>query len=673
MTPYTPYTHSTEIRKVFELDELANVLEDDWRTLFYLIPRKIADIDQPAGSYPIRYNGTHESELDEYGKAQNTARARLLLEEWGTSGRKAERPTLGHLYALVDKGGMIRACRHIEKLLKVPESAQPNSGPAAPIDVDSELDRVLEEQLGKISYPNSTALQNGDISITQANNLDYQLPSKREDVVNPPNAVPDSIIEGTLPILSRSDNNEQSVVVPMLSDLLRTDGEVPEASTSNNESTPRQTVEGVTISSTSDSASESINSTPTPTESMSRVLPVVLPTIPEAGELPNLSIFGSAAPEESVEAGLPALSALLPNSEDQPNTDHSSRLSTTVSSEGDTSASNSSYSSAPQSSNVEPLDIPSNLIVFSSEHPVAAMEPMINFPFALLQTVTANFDSKRFTNRNPMQPDGRILGTGGFGEVFLALNLTTTYPVSAVKRLFPTNYKYKEKFERELEILSNYNHPNIVKLIGFSKDVTLCLVYEYLPDGTLGAALEKSRQGQLHLPVNRRISYLLGVAAALEYLHGPLVQVVHRDVTLANILLHGDVAKLCDFGLVRRIDSMTSTEVSGTGPYISPEAMRGTVTPALDVYSFGVVLAEVVTGEEVLSVAIPEGTGDLIERVTERGADLESMVDRKITSGELSRWLTIGKDLLKLSNWCLRDRFKRPSASAVRSSIQDML
>lgn len=60
MTPYTPYTHSTEIRKVFELDELANVLEDDWRTLFYLIPRKIADIDQPAGSYPIRYNGTHE-------------------------------------------------------------------------------------------------------------------------------------------------------------------------------------------------------------------------------------------------------------------------------------------------------------------------------------------------------------------------------------------------------------------------------------------------------------------------------------------------------------------------------------------------------------------------------------------------------------------------------------
>lgn len=243
------------------------------------------------------------SELDEYGKAQNTARARLLLEEWGTSGRKAERPTLGHLYALVDKGGMIRACRHIEKLLKVPESAQPNSGPAAPIDVDSELDRVLEEQLGKISYPNSTALQNGDISITQANNLDYQLPSKREDVVNPPNAVPDSIIEGTLPILSRSDNNEQSVVVPMLSDLLRTDGEVPEASTSNNESTPRQTVEGVTILSTSDSASESINSTPTPTESMSRVLPVVLPTIPEAGELPNLSIFGSAAPEESVEAG----------------------------------------------------------------------------------------------------------------------------------------------------------------------------------------------------------------------------------------------------------------------------------------------------------------------------------------------------------------------------------
>lgn len=245
----------------------------------------------------------HFSELDDYGRIQNTARARILLEEWGTSGRKGERPTLGHLYTLVDKGGMIRAVRHIEKLLKVPESAQPDSGPAAPIDVDLELNRLIEKQLEGIAYPSSTALQNGDISITQVNNLDYDLPAKRDDVVNPPNTIPDSIIEGSLPLLSRSDNNDQSVgAVPMLSDLLNADGQDTEASTSDNDSTPRQTIEGNTLSSTSDSTSES-SSNSTPTESLSRILPMVLPTIPEAGEVPNLSIFGPAASEASMDVG----------------------------------------------------------------------------------------------------------------------------------------------------------------------------------------------------------------------------------------------------------------------------------------------------------------------------------------------------------------------------------
>lgn len=655
---------------MFELDELASVLEDDWRTLFYLIPRKIADVERPAGSYPIRYNGTHESELDDYGRIQNTARARILLEEWGTSGRKGERPTLGHLYTLVDKGGMIRAVRHIEKLLKVPESAQPDSGPAAPIDVDLELNRLIEKQLEGIAYPSSTALQNGDISITQVNNLDYDLPAKRDDVVNPPNTIPDSIIEGSLPLLSRSDNNDQSVgAVPMLSDLLNADGQDTEASTSDNDSTPRQTIEGNTLSSTSDSTSES-SSNSTPTESLSRILPIVLPTIPEAGEVPNLSIFGPAASEASMDVGIPAISALMASSDSQQIANDVSRSTETFQSEEQSSEFSSSDSTEQQSSNNEPV-CASNLMAFSSTN-VATVEPLINFSFDSLTTATGNFDIKRFSNGNPLQPDGRVLGIGGFGEVFLALNLTPTYPVSAVKRLFPTNYKYKEKFDRERELLSKYNHSNIVKLIGFSENVTLCLVYEYLPDGTLGAALDKSRKGQLHLTVTRRISYLFGIAAALEYLHSPLVQVVHRDVTLANILLHGDVAKLCDFGLVKRIDSITATEVSGTGPYISPEAMRGTVTPALDVYSYGVVLAEVVTGEEVLCEVLPEGVGDLIERVTARGADLKSMVDRKVSQHELSEWLTYGKELLKLSNWCLRERFKRPSAAAVRECVQKM-
>ncbi|XP_062535992.1 uncharacterized protein LOC134205094 [Armigeres subalbatus] len=676
----TTYSHSTEIRQVqFELDGLVSVLEHDWRTLFYLIPRRIADVEQPAGSYPIKYNGAQESELDNYGKAQNTGRARLLLEEWGTSGRKEERPTLGHLYTLAVKGGLYRAADHIANLLKIPEPERPVCGPAAPINVDLELDRETNKLLEEISYPNSTALQDVDSSLTLVNNLDNILLTKREEVVNPPQAVPDSIFDGSLPLISNSDNNDQlSGVVPMISDLMKTEeqnAQLTETSFSDNDRTPRQTIEGVTVSSTSDSASGSSRASSVASESTSqfRMLPMVLPTIHEAGEVPNLSIFGPAVQsEESVNVEIPAISALLDNFEESQSRNDLPRFSIIGQSEESISESASSYSTQQESSSVEESSRATNLMAFSSTS-IPAAPSLIKVSFDLLRNVTAEFDTKRFTNRNPLNPDGRVLGIGGFGEVFLALNLTTSYPVSAVKRLFPTNYKYREKFDRELEILSKYHHPNIVKLIGFSEDATLCLIYEYLPDGTLGAALDKSRKNQLRLAVGQRLSYLSGIAAALEYLHSPLVQVVHRDVTLANILLHRDTAKLCDFGLVKRIDSTTATEVSGTRPYISPEAMRGNITPALDVYSFGVVLAEVVTGEEVLTEVLPDGEGDLIERVTARGADLKSMVDRRVLENELPKWISSGKKLLELSNWCLRERFKRPSASAMRECVQKII
>ncbi|XP_065078521.1 protein Tube-like [Ochlerotatus camptorhynchus] len=661
MTSYTP---TTEIRQVqFELDGLVGVLEDDWRTLFYLIPKRIADIERPDGAYPLKYNGTQESELDEYGRAENIRRARLLLDEWGTSGQKGERPTLGHLYTLVVKGGMYRAADHIAKLLKIPKPERPQRGPAAPIDLHLEMNRIVQEQLDEVSYPNTSALQNGDVSINVVNNLDYQLPTKREDIVNPPLAVPDSIIEGSLPVFSRSDNNDVCHgVMPMLSDLLRPGEHEVQAGPSGVNDIPMLSILGNTLSSTSDSSSDSSSSSSIISEHISRMLPAILPTIHETGELPNLSIFGGAEHSEEVAVGMPAISALL---------NHSSVSSSAVIGQSEvltTSESSASYSTEQMESR-SMSNVPSaNMMLFSST-PIVPVPPLMNFPYRSLQSATADFDKRQFTNRNPSQPDGRILGTGGFGEVFLALNLTSDTPLAAVKCLFPSNYKYREKFDREREILSKHNHPNIVKLLGFSEDSTLCLVYEYLPDGTLGGALERSRRSQLQLPVSKRLSYLLGIAAAIEYLHSPLVQVVHRDVTLANILLHGATAKLCDFGLVKRVNSMTATEVMGTGPYISPEAMRGTVTPALDVYSYGVVLAEVVTGEEVLSEMIPDGEGDLIERVTARGADLEALVDRRVSEGELRSWLISGRKLLELSNWCLRERFKRPTASAVRETV----
>ncbi|XP_055534327.1 uncharacterized protein LOC129723879 [Wyeomyia smithii] len=650
------YTRTTEICQIqFELDTLADKLEDDWRTLFYLIPRHIDDIDQPPGSYAIKYNGTQEQELDDYGERQNISRARQLLEEWSTSGRKDERPRLGHLLTLLIKGNLFRAADYIARdLLKDNPPTRPCCGPAAPIDIDRELDCQMEKMLDAVGYPDSTALRNGMNSLTLEDNLDRPEPPKREGITDLPVMAASSI--------SNSENNEQltigSAPVPMLSALLARE---PEAGPSG--INPTFSLVGNTLSSTSDSMSD-VNSSSTSTNSndnrsVQMVVPTAMDAIGEAAEVPNLSIFGGTCSQNSVSNGgsVPRFSALLTTSE-QPSASSSHQLPR-FSVIGTSQQERGSFSMVNDS----------NLIQFSSVK--SAPCSIVSFSYSLLKTATANFDKRPFS-RDKLEPvNGRLLGVGGFGEVFLGINLSPDIALAAVKRLFPSNYKYREKYDREREVLTKHAHPNIVRLFGYSEDMQLCLVYEFLTDGNLESALEQSRRKQLLLTASSRIDYLHGIASAIEYLHSPQVQVIHRDVTLANVLLDGNsIAKLCDFGLVKRIDSMTTTSVMGTGPYLAPESLRGTVTPAMDIYSFGVVLAAVSTGKEVV-VSHPGGE-DLLELVTSTAVDQRSLVDHGVRTEELDDWLELGRLLLELAHGCLRERLQRPTARAVRERIAEV-
>ncbi|XP_058812850.1 interleukin-1 receptor-associated kinase 4-like [Topomyia yanbarensis] len=630
------YTHSTELSQIqFELDTLADKLEDDWRTLFYLIPRRIADINLPPGSYAIKYNGTQEQELEDYGERQKISRARQLLEEWATSGRKEERPRLGHLLQLLVKGNMFRAADLIAKyLLNDAPPERPRRGPAAPIDIDQVLDGELEKMLDAASYPDSTALHNGLQSLTLDNNLDRPDPLKRDQVTD--------LVLGPGDGLSNTDNNDQStstsIDLPRLSALLNTEEAGPSG-------VQVLSIEGNTLSSTADSYSDSSNHS---SSSSNQSQPsTILGTIAEDDELPNLSLFDAGSTLASVDAGtanIPQLSALFnnPNSSTQsqptiPNSDQLPQLS--------------ALGFSPKHSN-DPATANSNLIQFSSVNcPSSAVQ---QFSYTALESATANFDTRPFTNRNPAAPNGRILGVGGFGEVFLGTNLTPDIKLAAVKRLFPSNYKYREKFDQEREILSKYTHPNIVQLLGYCDTDQLCLVYEFLPGGTMEAALKQSHDV---ITATFRVNCLNGIVCALEYLHSPQVRVIHRDVTLANILLTDSTAKLCDFGLVRKVDSLTTTSVMGTGPYLAPESLRGIITPAMDVYSFGVVMQALVTGEDVLAID---------------GTEKEPLVDQRVLLVELPKWLECGKKLLLLVTWCLREKALRPTAQELRERIDEI-
>ncbi|KAJ1700943.1 hypothetical protein LUZ63_000722 [Rhynchospora breviuscula] len=181
----------------------------------------------------------------------------------------------------------------------------------------------------------------------------------------------------------------------------------------------------------------------------------------------------------------------------------------------------------------------------------------------------------------------------------------------AIKMLHSESLQGKPEFEQEVAILSKMRHPNLVTLIGTCSENS-ALIYEYLPNGSLEDRL--SCQGStppLTWQVRTRI--IGEICRALLFLHSNPNPIVHGDLTLANILLDGNlVSKLSDFGISRLLtETETNTLVyrtkylRGTFAYMDPEFLRsGEITVKSDVYSFGIIILQLLTGKPPTNIVV---------------------------------------------------------------------
>ncbi|KAK7274260.1 hypothetical protein RIF29_15343 [Crotalaria pallida] len=286
------------------------------------------------------------------------------------------------------------------------------------------------------------------------------------------------------------------------------------------------------------------------------------------------------------------------------------------------------------------------------------------FSYEELQEATNNFDQ------------ARELGEGGFGTVYYG-KLRDGREV-AVKHLYKRNYRPVESFINEIQILTRLRHTNLVSLYGCTSRHSheLLLVYEYVPNGTLGGHLHGDIAKPDLMPWPVRMKIAIDTASALAYLHAS--DIIHRDVKTSNILLDNNFCvKVADFGLSRLFPNDVthiSTAPRGTLGYVDPDyRICYQLTTKSDVYSFGVVLVELISSLPAVDMARESNEvklANLAIRKIQRRAFGE-LVDPSLgyqSDENIKRTIT---SVAELAFQCLQgDKDLRPSMGEVLEELQ---
>ncbi|KAF0698541.1 Aste57867_10840 [Aphanomyces stellatus] len=291
------------------------------------------------------------------------------------------------------------------------------------------------------------------------------------------------------------------------------------------------------------------------------------------------------------------------------------------------------------------------------------------------------------------------LVTGGHATIYRAQWKGRDVAIKQISPVHAKDFQALQEFMREIRLCAYFHHAHIVDFLGIAwltlKDMSI--VTEYMVHGDVHAVLRHQRT----LPVGdqwlgwyarddvaaserrpsdqfiqlgfdyrvnpSKLTIAHQVMHALAYLHS--MNVVHRDIKSKNVVLNTlYTAKLCDFGISRRISS-TMTANRGTIAYMAPEVFQGNkYTEKADMYSFGVFLSEM----DKLDSPYVGDMDDIDPDVTFP----EAMIALKVADGSLKPTFTksMPAEILALAQRCLSfDASKRPSAPDVQTELDQLI
>ncbi|XP_041069746.1 tyrosine-protein kinase receptor TYRO3 isoform X1 [Carcharodon carcharias] len=270
---------------------------------------------------------------------------------------------------------------------------------------------------------------------------------------------------------------------------------------------------------------------------------------------------------------------------------------------------------------------------------------------------------------------GRTLGRGEFGSVKEAyLKMEDGSSQKLAVKMLKTEINASgdiEEFLREAACMKEFNHPNVIKVIGVSLQsrahrrlpVPMVLL-PFMKHGDLRTYLVLSRLGDqpVDIPVQNLLNFMIDIVKGMEYLSSK--NFVHRDLATRNCMLDQDMhVCVADFGLSRKLYSGDYYRQGSTSKlpvkWIALESLADNVyTVHSDVWSFGVTMWEIATRGQT---PYP-------------GVENAEIYDYLIRGHRLKQPPDCIDELYKLMHKCWHtDPKLRPSFESLRTSLESLL
>jgi len=237
-----------------------------------------------------------------------------------------------------------------------------------------------------------------------------------------------------------------------------------------------------------------------------------------------------------------------------------------------------------------------------------------------------------------------LIGKGGMGEVYLAVDQRLGSAVALKRTFFSDDEMLGGAFEREARTLARLRHNVLPKVSDhFTEDGNQYLIMDHISGEDLSKRLETSKKP---FPLNWVLFWADQLLDALSYLHSNEPPIIHRDIKPQNLKLTDENSiVLLDFGLSKNSLNVSNTpnstgSVVGYTPHYAPmEQIRGTGTNARsDLYSLSSTLYQLLTNQvppDALSRAdaLLSGMTDPIKPINEINPEVSSLISGVILKG----------------------------------------